>query len=236
MTILEDHHIGDSVLFRAKVYDTDGETLVTPASVVCVVFNADTDAVLQSSAAGTVGAGYAQYNWSGNSSVVNVRAELTVTISSGFINTEDFYVSILGKPHTFTLLLSSSIGKVRRYLGDVRENDGVFFGGFNLADDEIQLALDNNGGGEYAAASECARWVAADWARLPRRIVVDSSLTIDRADTVKHWNDLADKFEAEAAGGGSGSVAIDRRDAFSVIAEKGGNSLLRVTDTKYTES
>ncbi len=235
-TLLHDHHISDSVLFRAAVYDTDGITLITPTSVVCVVHNAATDAEVQASAAGTVGSGFAQFNWSGSSTIGEFEAVLSVTLSSGVINSEHFRVVVRGKPPAFTVLITTSIGKVRRYIGDTRESDGVLFGGFNLSDDEIQHALDNNSDNQYAAAAECARWIAADWARLPRRIVVDSSLTIDRADTVKHWNDLANKFEAEAAGGGSGSVAIDRRDAYSVVAEKGGNSLLRVTDTKYTES
>lgn len=234
-TTLIEHFVSDSVLFRVNTYDTDGVTLVTPLSVVCVVYNADTNTVVQASDAGTPGAGFAEYNWVGSATAATYEAVLSVTIESGVVNSEHFRVVVLDKPPAFTLLISTSIGKVRRYIGDVVEDDGVLFGGANLSDAEIQLALDNNGSNEYAAASECCKWIAADWAKIPRNIVVDSSLRIDRADTVNHWKDLAKEFETKAAGGEVGAVALDRRDAYSVAAEQGGHPLKRETDTTYSD-
>lgn len=234
-TTLIEHFVSDSILFRVNTYDTDGVTLVTPLSVVCVVYNADTNEEVQASDAGTAGAGFAEYNWSGSTSAATYEAVLSVTIESGVVNSEHFRVVVLDKPPAFTLLISTSIGKVRRYIGDVVEDDGVFFGGANLADAEIQLALDNNGNVEYAAAAECCKWIAADWSRIPNRVTVDSSLTIDRANTVKYWKDLADDFETLAAGGQVGTVAMDRRDAYSVAAEQGGHPLKRETDTTYSD-
>lgn len=234
-TTLLEHFINDSVLFRVNTYDTDGVTLVTPLSVVCVVYNADTNAVVQVSDPGTTGAGFAEYNWSGNAAAATYEAVLSVTIESGVINSEHFRVVVLDKPPAFTLLITTAIGKVRRYIGDVKEDDGVFFGGANLADAEIQLALDNNGGVEYAAAAECCKWIATDWAKLPRRITVDSSLTIDRDGMIDHFRNLADDFETLAAGGQVGTVAMDRRDAWSVSAEQGGHPLKRETDTTYSD-
>ncbi len=234
-TTLLEHFINDSVLFRTNVYEKDGVTLLTPLSAVCVVYNADTDAIVQESAAGTTGAGFAEYNWAGSADAATYEAVLSVTIESGVINSEHFRVVVLDKPPAFTLLITTAIGKVRRYIGDVKEDDGVFFGGANLADAEIQLALDNNGSVEYAAAAECCKWIAADWAKVPNRVTVDSSLTIDRANTVKYWLDLADDFETLAAGGQVGTVAMDRRDAYSVSAEQGGHPLKRETDTTYSD-
>ena len=235
-TTLPEHFVSDSVLFRVNTYDTDGVTLVTPVSVVCVVYNADTNVVVQASAAGTVGAGFAEYNWSGSATAATYEAVLSVTIEAGVINSEHFRVQVLGSPPAFTLLISTSIGKVRRYIGDVVEDDGVFFGSANLVDADIQLALDNNGSNEYAAAAECCGWIAAAWIKLPKRITVDGSLTIDREDRGKYWLDLANKFETKAAGGQVGTVALDRRDAYSVAREKGGHPLKRVDDTTYSDS
>lgn len=94
--------ISNSQLFYAAVYDVDGVTPLTPLSCVCDVWNKDTGTQVITAQAGTVGAGYAQYNWTGNATAGRYEAILTVTISVGVIKSEHFTIMVLAKPPVFT--------------------------------------------------------------------------------------------------------------------------------------
>lgn len=115
MTIeLEPIVINNSQLFRVSVFDIDGVTPLTPVSCVCDVWNKDTGTQVITSQAGTVGSGYAQYNWSGNATAGRYEALLTVTISAGVVKSEHFLIEILAKPPVLTLIPTVNIGKLRR--------------------------------------------------------------------------------------------------------------------------
>lgn len=138
-TQLDDIHVNDSQLFKTSVYDADGITPVTPASCVCAIWNADTNAVVLASTAGTVGSGFAQFNWSGSGTPGNYEAELTVTISAGVIKSERFMVTVLGKPAGFTLDPTTDIGKVRMIVQDKNIEQALF------SDADITALLGLNG-------------------------------------------------------------------------------------------
>ena len=124
-TQLEEIFINDSQLFRTSVYDTDGMTLLTPTSCVCSVWNRDTGVNIVNGAAGTVGSGYAQYNWSGSATAGNFEAVLTVTISSGVIKSENFLVTVLAKPPSSAHILTpeQAANALRVETSDVRMLD-----------------------------------------------------------------------------------------------------------------
>lgn len=144
-TQLDAIHIGDSQLFKTNVYDVDGVTPFTPLSCVCAIWNADTQAEVLAAAAGTVGAGYAQYNWSGIATPGNYEAELTVTISAGVIKSERFVITVLGKPTGFTLDETTDIGAVRMIIQDVDVEQAMFSDAgirklLGMNDDDVRLA------------------------------------------------------------------------------------------------
>lgn len=98
MTInLDPIYEGDSQLFRCSVYDVDGVTEVTPMACACSVWDAE-DTLVVDDAAGTVGLGYAQYNWSGSLTAGNFRALLTVDIAPGVTKSESYAVTVLEIP------------------------------------------------------------------------------------------------------------------------------------------
>lgn len=109
----------NSQLFKASVYDVDGVTPLTPLSCVCDVWNKDTGTQVVTSAAGTVGAGYAQYNWSGHATAALYEAVLTVTIASGVVKSEHFLVRVQAKPPAITTKPDANIGLLRRMTGEV---------------------------------------------------------------------------------------------------------------------
>lgn len=119
MTIdLDPIYINNSQLFYTEVYDIDGVTELTPLSCACSVFNQDTDAAIVTDSAGTVGLGFAQFNWSGAATAGRYEAVLTVTISAGVVKSEHFVIEVRSMPPAITLLPSSIIGKVRRMTGE----------------------------------------------------------------------------------------------------------------------
>ncbi|HJW83684.1 MAG TPA: hypothetical protein VJ754_05205, partial [Anaerolineae bacterium] len=180
--------------------------------------------------------GYAQYNWAGTSTAGNYEAVLTVTISATVIKTEHFRVTVKAKPPAFTILLTTDIGKVRFEIGDDVEGSGVLPDGSNFSDAQVQHALDVSGG-VYAAVAHLCRSLAARWTIVPDKVITDSgALSIDRTQQVKHWRDMASEYTRKAAGGGGlVSLALDRRDAWSVSDEVGGDELLREEDTTYSD-
>jgi hypothetical protein len=139
-TQLDAIHVNDSQLFKTRVYDVDGITPLTPLSCVCSVWNADTGAIVISDAAGTIGTGFAQYNWSGIGIAGNYEAELTVTISSGVIKSERFMVTVLAKPAGLTLDPATDIGIVRMIVQDKNVEQLLF----SDADLNALLALNAN--------------------------------------------------------------------------------------------
>ncbi len=119
MTIdLDPIYTSNSQLFYTEVYDIDGVTKLTPQSCVCSVFNQDTNAAIVTDQAGTVGLGFAQYNWSGIATAGRYEAILTVTISAGVVKSEHFIIDVRAKPPSITVLPSSIIGRVRRLTGE----------------------------------------------------------------------------------------------------------------------
>jgi hypothetical protein len=127
-TKLPNIYVNDTQLFRVSVYDEGGTTLVTPLSCSCSIWNDATNAEIVDEAAGTVGTGYAQYNWSGSASAGKFKALLTTQISAGVTKSELFYVTVLATPPSLTSLVSPN---------DVRPlvNTG-------LTDDELQVVID----------------------------------------------------------------------------------------------
>lgn len=117
-TELDPISVSDSQLFRVDVFDIDGVTKLTPQSCVCSVFNQDTNAAIVTDQAGTIGAGFAQYNWAGIATAGRYEAVLTVTISTGVIKSEHFIIDVRAKPPVITVLPSSIIGRVRRMTGE----------------------------------------------------------------------------------------------------------------------
>jgi len=120
MTILLDQiYLGNSQLFRTSVYDIDGVTLLTPTSVKCTVVRLSDDVLVVNEQDGTVGLGFAQYNWSGSASETGrFRGLLTVTISVGVVKTEEFEVEVLPKPSEFVLDTSTALGQTRLLIPD----------------------------------------------------------------------------------------------------------------------
>lgn len=138
-TQLDAIHINDSQLFKTLVYDVDGITPVAPSSCVCAVWNADTNAEVLASTPGTVGIGYAQYNWVGSATPGNYEAEFSVTISAGVVKSERFLIMVLGKPAGFTLDPTTDIGMVRMITQDKNIEQALF------SDAEINALLSLNG-------------------------------------------------------------------------------------------
>jgi hypothetical protein len=113
-TELDAIYINNSQLFRASVYDLDGVTPLTPLSCKCSIWNKDTNTQVINEEDGTVGAGYAQFNWSGHATAARYEAVLTVTISAGVVKSEHFLVEVRAKPPALTLAPDENIGKLRR--------------------------------------------------------------------------------------------------------------------------
>jgi hypothetical protein len=105
-TNLDPIYLSNSQLFKTLVYDVDGVTPVTPTSCSISLWNIATGAAVLTNQAGSVGSGYAQYNWSGSATAGTFQAVLTVTISSGVIKSEHFLVEVLGKPPVYNTILS----------------------------------------------------------------------------------------------------------------------------------
>ncbi len=221
-TLLDPIFINDSQLFRAQIFDVDGITAVTPLSCVCSIFNRTTGATIVSGAAGNVGTGTAQYNWSGSATAGEFEAVLTVTITAGVVATEAFRVEVKSKPQTFTTDVSTAIGQVRMELGDDVQGQGVKPDGRNLSDAEIQTLIDREGSVLRAVASAC-ELLARQWARVAN--VAVGSRREDLSDVAKQWTAQA-KTLREQYGGAEGSVTafsvgVKRNDGWSQAADAG---------------
>lgn len=214
-TLLDPIFASDSQLFKVSVYDVDGVTALTPTSCACVVYNADTDAVVQASAAGTVGAGYAQYNWAGTATAGNYEAVLTVVISATVTKTEHFRVEVRAKPPEFTTLLTTDIGQVRLELGDRTEGAGVKPDGSNFADEEIQVWLDREGDVMPAVAAAC-EVLSRMWSTVANLTLGPRSEELGKiADA---WKTRAKELREQYGGAGAGmgfAIAAARNDGYT---------------------
>lgn len=199
-TQLDAIHIEDSQLFKTDVYDADGITPVTPASCVCAIWSADTKAVVLEAAAGTVGAGYAQYNWAGTATAGNYEAELTVTISAGVVKSERFMIAVLGKPAGFTLDPNTNIGIIRTIIQDKNIEQRLF------EDDELTVLLALNGSDVRLTAAAALDIMASNQAMI-LKVIRLLDLSTDGAAVARalreHANQLRDDVaETDSVEGG----------------------------------
>ena len=220
-TLLDPIAINDTQLFKVSVYETDGVTEATPLSCVCSVWEADADTAVITAQAGTVGAGYAQYNWPGTSTPGNYEATLTVTIASGVVKSERFRVTVGDKPPEFTNDTDSDIGQVRLELGDDVDGDGVRPNGSNFTDAQLQVWLDREGSVMCAAAAACEA-LARQWARVANIAV--GQRKEDLGAVSDQWAKQAERLREQYGGGGSGgfSIGMVRADGYAEEAESSG--------------
>lgn len=211
---------GDSVPFRVSVYAEDGVTPATPSSAAGTVW--DEAGTQIATGAGAVGAGYAKYNWTSGVTAGNYRAVLTVTISAGVVQSEEFYVTIIDRPPAFTTDPGTDLGWVRMMLGDDVKGVGLYPDGRNISDAQFAALLADEGtkGRTLAAALELLANVWAGQADEidigPRRerIMGVSKRYADRAA-------LARKQYGGASGSsGAVSVTLNRADGFAANADE----------------
>lgn len=93
----------------------------------------------------------------------------------------------------FTYDLATNVGRVRLYLGDNTESQGVLPGGANFTDEEIELVLAEFSDSVGSALVRLARSCATKWASAPQSFIADG-LRINRGDPVKKWQSLAEQF------------------------------------------
>jgi len=218
-------HVDDSQLFKSFVYDVDGITPLTPASCVCAVWNADTGAVVLTATAGTVGAGYAQFNWVGTATPGNYEAELTVTISAGVIKSERFIITVLGKPAGFTLDETTDIGAVRMIIQDKDIEQALF------SDAAIMKLLSLNGD-DIRLASAAALDIMASNQAMILKVIRLLDISTDGAAVARtlreHANQLREDAQLADAGeeGGLFDYAEIVTNAFTA-RERVRNQILR---------
>lgn len=135
---------------------------------------------------------------------------------------------------SITTDLNTDVGMARYAIGDDNEGTGVLPSGGNFSDAQINYELAAVSSSVPAASARLCWNLARRYATLPQSFSADG-LSINRGDAVARWNALAEQFTAEIMGGNFGTVTLDRRDAYSALLEQGGDSLLRVSDTTYTE-
>lgn len=109
----------------------------------------------------------------------------------------------------FTYDLDTEIGKIRFYLGDNTEGQGVLPGGINLSDEEILLAFQIQNNDTGSTLVKLARIIASKWATAPRSFYADG-LRMNRGDPVDKWLKLADEYAKEfnvtSKSGGYGTI------------------------------
>jgi len=224
-TQLDAIHANDTQLFKSLVYDVDGVTPVTPTSCVCAIWNADTKVEILAAAAGTVGAGYAQYNWSGSATPGNYEAELTVTISAGVIKSERFIISVLGKPAGFTLDETTDIGTVRIIIQDVDAEQALF------SDAGITKLLSLNGD-DVRLASAAALDIMASNQAMILKVIRTLDLSTDGAAVARALREHASQLrdDAEKADGGEEGGLFDYAEMVTntfTMRERIRNQMLR---------
>ncbi len=96
----------------------------------------------------------------------------------------------------FTYDLGTYTGKLRFYLGDNTEDQGVLPGGINLSDEEIALAYQIQNEDIGSTLVRLAKIIASKWATAPRSFYADG-LRMNRGDPVDKWLKLADEYAKE---------------------------------------
>jgi hypothetical protein len=225
-TQLSDIFVNDTQLFKVATYDTDGLTPVTPLSCACAIWNRDTDAVILASTPGTVGSGYAQYNWAGSATAVSVKALLTVTLSSGVVKSEVFFVDVLDVPPSASNLETPTdagdlydVLTVRLEIGDQLDGAGVKPNGSHFTDAEILYWLEAEDGEVMRAAARACEALARHWSKIAT--YSDGPRSEQLGKIADDWANQA-KALREQYGGSSGaafSVGVTREDGYSEAAE-----------------
>lgn len=165
-TILDAAFVGNSVPFYVKTYAVDGVTAATPTDTKCSVWPAsDPTTPVVDNQDGSEGSGFAQYVWQTVGVDPGVyKAVLTVTLPGSVVQAEEFVVTLLAKPESFTTSLSTDIGKLRMLLGDQILGAGVRPSRVNFSDDELQFFLDEEGAHLYRAQAAACEALATIWA------------------------------------------------------------------------
>lgn len=191
-TQLDAIHINDSQLFKTSVFDADGVTPVAPLSCVCSVWNADTGANVISGSAGTIGTGFAQFNWSGTATPGNYEAELTVTIAAGVIKSERFMVTVLGKPVGITLDPATDIGAIRMIVQDKNVEQLLF------SDADISALLSLNGNDVRLSAAAALDIMASNQAMI-LKVIRLLDLSTDGSAVARALREHANQLRTDAA-------------------------------------
>ena len=109
----------------------------------------------------------------------------------------------------FTYDLDTQIGKLRFYLGDNTEGQGVLPGGINLTDEEVALAFQVQNNDIGSTLVRLAKIVASKWATAPRSFYADG-LRMNRGEPVDKWLKLAAEYAKEfnvtSKSGGYGTI------------------------------
>jgi hypothetical protein len=109
----------------------------------------------------------------------------------------------------FTYDLGTYTGKLRFYLGDNTESQGVLPGGANLTDEEIALAYEIQSSDIGSTLVRLAKIIASKWATAPRSFYADG-LRMNRGDPVDKWlklaNEYAKEFNVTSKAGGYGTI------------------------------
>lgn len=218
-TQLSEIFVSDSQLFKTSVYDVDGVTAVTPSACVCTVWNKDTGTAVITNATGTVGDGYAQYNWSGSSTAGNYEAILTVTISAGVVKSENFFISVLAKPTAAHILTPAQAANALR----VSASDSRMLDLIPLVDMYIQKATGRDWTQDAAinkTAIAAATMLLVQWYDNPSMIGVEGSLAHGLSATLSQLEAEAlkyRKYQFEGLNGGGWVYLPGAREGDTVI-------------------
>lgn len=118
---------------------------------------------------------------------------------------------------SFTYDLDTPIGEVRLEIGDDDNSAdaGVKPNGTNFSDEEIQKALDNEGGIVLRAAARLCEILARRWAGAGENVRI-RDYQINTTEKAKYYAELAKELRARAGGAfAGGSVATTRVDGYS---------------------
>lgn len=121
---------------------------------------------------------------------------------------------------TFTYDLTTDVGMVRLYIGDVNEGSGVRVNGTNLNDEEITALLTEEGGDWHRGVAAAAEVLAAEWARVADVTVGPRKETLSSVS--RRYIEMARRLREEFGGGGIGTafaVGFLRDDGYAQADE-----------------
>lgn len=117
----------------------------------------------------------------------------------------------------FSYDLTTPVGRVRLYLGDNRQEDGVLPGGGNLTDEEILYFYGQSESDLGYTLVTIARSLASRWTSVPENFNADG-LIVKINDAAAKWNKMADLFDKDFQvsekfkGSGFAVVSLRRED------------------------